>query len=341
LLALLALPACDFSCGDKKSLPDAAQGSDSPNVEVINVGREPRELLQVARWTGLTYRVVVENDVSFGLAGEHPVRAPILILTMRVQVLRGTADPIIKELEGRKARLIEERAVVEKVEVKPGQMPPEAIAVANLQLLPLAGSTVRQLVAEDGQVVEMKTELIGGAPPDPQIKRMLDEAWDVHRRFPFRLPSGPVGVGARWRFNEPIEVRGVRLIQLAELQIVAMDASAVKIRIRVRHQAPRQEIPHPLDPKDVAMLDSYRGDGDGQIVMDRMTAVPFDSRLTTTAHLRVSVPEDGGSKTANFIAATRGEWHSTLEPVDGGASARDGASTARSVEAGAAIRQAP
>jgi hypothetical protein len=247
------------------------------------------------------------------------LRGPILITTLRVQVTRGAADPLVRKVHGRTRRLIEERAVLEKVEVKPGQLAPEALEQANQGLRKFAGTTTRQLVGEDGELLEMTTELVGGAPPEPDVKAMLDAAWESQRRFPFRLPPGPVGVGARWRFAEPIELNGVRAMQVADVRVVDMDAARVRLKIRLRHQAPRQEMPHPLDPKDTAMLERYRGDGDGELVMDRMSAVLLEARLSTTASLQVSAYLDGDKTVGSFVAATRFVSQGTLLADDAGA----------------------
>jgi len=198
-------------------------------------------------------------------------------------------------------------------------MGPEAILRANRDLERFVGTTTRQLVSEDGELVEVKTELVGGKPPAPEVKRALDETWEVQRRFPFRLPRVPVGVGARWRFADAIELNGVRAMQIAEMQIADMDATRVKIRIRLRQQAPRQEVPHPLDPNDTAMLERYRGDGEGELVMDRVSAVLLDARLATTANLEVSAFLDGQPTKRSLIAATRFLCSGSALEANGGA----------------------
>jgi len=321
LAACLLVSGCSRGCSKGKPT-----GTDSPEVdagpsrvELMNAGRAPRVTLQVARWKGLSYRMRIENDASIGAPGQLPLRGPILLTTLRVDVLRGSAGPVERELNGRKLRMIEERSAVERVEVKPGQLGPEAILQANRDLERFVGTTTRQLVAEDGELVEIKTELVGGKPPTPEEKRRLDETWDVQKRFPFRLPRVPVGVGARWRFADPIELNGVRAMQIADMQIADMDATRVRIRIRLRQQAPRQEIPHPLDPNDTAMLERYRGDGQGELVMDRASAVLLDARLTTTASLEVSAFLDGQPTKKSFIAATRFLCSGGMLEADAGA----------------------
>jgi hypothetical protein len=322
LAVCLLVGGCSRGCSkSKSSSADAAEvDAGASRVEMISTGRAPRAILQVARWKGLSYRMLLENDAAIGAPGQLPLRGPILLTTLRIDVVRGSAAPIVRDVSGRKLSLIEERATVEKVEVKPGQMGQEAILQANRNLEQrFVGTTTRQLVSEDGEIVEIKTELVAGQPPTPEVKRALDDTWDVQRRFPFRLPRIPVGVGAHWRFADPIELNGVRAMQIADMQVADMDATRVRIRIRLRQQAPRQEIPHPVDPNDTAMLERYRGDGEGELVMDKVSAVLLDARLTTTASLEVSAFLDGQPSKRSFLATTRFVCSGGVLDADAGA----------------------
>lgn len=313
---LLGVSACSYTCSDSdpaktekaRSDEDDTRADDAKEpgrVELVSRGREPRAKLEVARWKGLQYRLSVDSDASFGAQGQAPVHAPTTSMDLRFEVTRGSGDPLVRELPGEgELRLIEERAVLEDVSLVSDKIPAPVLDQLKQSLEEFEGTTTRQLVAEDGEVVEMKTELVGGAQPDPKLKEALDEAWEIQRRFPFRLPGVPVGVGARWRFSEAIEFRGVRAIQVADLQLTGLTEQTAKIRLRIRHQAPRQEIQHPVRPDDVAMLEQYRGDGEGELLVDRLTAVTLQARYTTTASLRLSAYDEQGKQQATFVAVT-------------------------------------
>jgi hypothetical protein len=273
-------------------------------VELIDEGREPRAKLEVERWTGFTYVSELESESSLGIQGQVPAALPAAIARVRNQVTRGMGDPLLRERGSSKLRLIEERATLEKLAVRSSAFPPQVVAQFNAGLEIFAGTTTRALIAEDGEVVEMKTELVGGKQPTPEIAAVLDATWEAQRRFPFRLPARPVGPGARWRFSESLDFRKVRGLQLAEMQLLALDGQSARIRMRIRHQAPRQEVPHPMNPKDTAMLEHYRGDADGEVTIDRATAIVLDGRLATTATLRMSGDVDGGRQTLTFVAAS-------------------------------------
>jgi hypothetical protein len=136
------------------------------------------------------------------------------------------------------------------------------------------------------------------------VKKILDDALDAQRHFPFRLPPVPVGVGARWRFSEPFEVRGVKAVQVADMTLVELGKDSARIAIRARHQAPRQEVPHPTEPGLTATLQALRGDSNGEISIDRLTACVLSARLTATSFLTMQwMDAQGQDQNATFMEA--------------------------------------
>jgi hypothetical protein len=265
--------------------PEDLEVPEGSDVEMLAAGSRPRVFLRVARWEGLRYRVNLRTSGTFGVAGQPAVGGPNMSMTFLYEVLRGSADPIESRIEGGVKRLIEERALLESAHLESNEVPPPVLADWNRALAGFYGSTLRQLTGETGGIEELKLELIGGQEPPPELKRATDAALELQRRFPFRLPPIPVGVGARWRFRENIVLNGVAAVQNADMMLRTFDDDKARIRLTVRLAAPRQSVPHPLEPGKTAMLDVFRGDGDGEITVDRLTGVPIKGRLATTARL--------------------------------------------------------
>lgn len=301
----LLIPACNFHCNSSKVVRPKPkhEASVALNVRMLSTGQAPRVLLQVGRWTGLTYRQELTVDGSFGLMGKPAVHAPTSVTTLRFTVLQGSADPVVRHTDAGRQELVVERGVVESFGVKSPTLPPAALAVINKAYAKFVGTTMRRLVAEDGTVVEARTELVGGAKTTPRIKKLIDVAWQSERTFPFRLPNVPVGRGARWSFTEPIRVQDVHAVQVADMTVLSIGPERVTVRIRVRQSAPRQSVPNPLDPLATASLDSYRGDGEGEVTFDRLTAIALSARLATTASLTLSAPGPGGKRQSATLAA--------------------------------------
>jgi hypothetical protein len=331
LVALMTLPGCEWMCGKKKPPPPASEEPrDTPSrVDVQSVGREPRVKLEVARWAGLTYQLESETDGSFGVQGAAPARAPTSFASLHYEVLRGSADPLEKEIDGRKLRLVEERATLADIGIRSKDVTPDVLAKLNAGFGLLRGSTTRQLVAEDGEIAEATTELVGGMVPPKELKSFLDAALDGQRHFPFRLPTVPIGVGARWRFSEPLVIRGAKALQVADMTLISLGPNTARIGIRVRHQAPRQQVPHPLEPGLTATLDALRGDAEGEITIDRMTACVLSARLNGTSFLTLTwMDNDGKDQTATFMQATIQRMQGHVGEVEAGADAGDGGDAA-------------
>lgn len=318
VLALLG-PGCDFMCGKKKPAATADAGADETpaGVEVMSAGAEPRVKLEIGRWAGLHYELETESDGSFGKSGEAPAKAPTSVLKLSVEVQRGTADPLVLEKDGRKLRLVEERATLERIEIRNPAAPADFMAKLNAAFGLLRGLTTRSLIAESGELVEVTTEHVGGVVPPPEIKQILDEALSGQRFFPFRLPPTPVGLGARWRFSAPLEARGVKSLQVADLTLVELGAKTARIGVRVRHQAPRQEVPHPTEPGLTATLVNLRGDADGEVTIDRLTACILAARFSSTSHLTMTwMDADGHDQTATFLQANVQRMRGRVGPPD-------------------------
>lgn len=305
-LALVA-PGCDFMCGKGKpgAGADASAGDAPVGMEVLSAGGEPRAKLEVGRWAGLEYVVELESDGSFGRTGDPPIQAPTLVMKTRVEVLRGTADPLIQERDGKPLRLVEERATLERIGVRSATAPADFIGKVNEALGLLKGLTTRALIAENAEILEVTTEHLGGVVPPPEIKGFLDEALGAQRSFPLRLPPVPVGVGARWRFSVPLEIKGVKATHVADLTLVELTASTARIGIRARQQAPNQEVPHPTIPGLRASLAGLRGDSDGEVTLDRLTACIVAARFSSTTYQTMTWLEpDGNDRTATFMHAS-------------------------------------
>jgi hypothetical protein len=271
------------------------------DVEMVSTGREPRVTLRIARWSGLRYRVFIEASGTAGVEGLPPVAGPTVSMKLDYEVLRGSADPIIEHRDGGIVRMVDERVVLDDVSVRLASLPPHEEEALNRAFNAYRGTSFTQLVTESAAIASMRTELLGGWKPPPDVLAALDAGLEMQRRFPFRFPPVPVGIGARWRLREQIEINGATVFQIAEMTLRAVDSDTAAVRIVLRQEAPRQEVPHPLQPGDSAMLEQYRGDGEGELTVDRLTASPLQGRLTTTARLSLSGDVGGVPQKASLI----------------------------------------
>jgi hypothetical protein len=315
---------CNLKACTCTGLPTKLLVRDTPterpftDVEMLGEGTEPRVTLRVARWVGLRYRFVVESTGSVALEGQPAAAGATLTMTLDHEVLRGSADPIVEHRDGATVRLIEERAVLSSARVRQEGAPPGLLDEWNRSLRGLEGTTYRQRVTESAGVAWMKSELVGGAKPPEAVQKAVDAALEVQRHFPFRLPSVPVGTGARWRFREQVDINGAKAVQVADMSLKAIDANLAVIGIALRQEASQQEVPHPMVPGAKAVLDQFRGDGEGEITVDRLTAIIVRGRLVNTARLTLTGDVAGQRGTATLVGATVMQAWSTIS-ADGDA----------------------
>jgi hypothetical protein len=328
LYGALVVAFLGFGCGPRScscgKLPKRLMVSERPaarvfsDVQMLGDGSLPRIELRVARWTGLRYRVVLEGSGSLSLEGQPQTLGPVVVTTLLHEVLRGSADPLEIRTDAGLMRLIEERAVVENVQVRQEGMEQQTLDDWNRALVPLRGSALRQGVTESAGIAWLKAELVGGARPPPAVRNAVDATLEGQRHFPFRLPAVPVGIGARWRFHEDILLNGVRARQISEMSLRAIDATSAVVSIVLRQEAPSQEVPHPLVPGAKAMLDQFQGEGQGEVTVDRLTAIVLRGRLISTSRLTLSGDVNGvhGSATlfATSIITARGSVVGESEP---------------------------
>ncbi|HVU01962.1 MAG TPA: hypothetical protein VHE30_09430 [Polyangiaceae bacterium] len=332
---LLVLGAFSLGCGPKgcscKGLPKnplfgVQKAPVHSDVEMISEGAEPKVALRVARWAGLRYRLIVEGSGSMALEGGPPLEGPTVTTTVDREVLRGSADPIVTTVDGGTMDLIEERAVITRMAVRQPGAAPGTVDAWNRMLHPLEGTPLRFLVAESAAVVSVEGERGDVAPPK-EVQAMVKQTLETQRHFPFRLPSVPVGVGARWRFSDRLEFAGIQIEQIAEMTLKSLSESTAIVGLVLRQGAARQTIPHPFYPGKVAMVEQFRGDGDGQLEVDRLTAIVKKGRLVSAARLTLTGEINGqvgtGSLTAMSTMTSRGmvldENAAGADDSDGGA----------------------
>jgi hypothetical protein len=332
----LCAPGCSWVCGKKQ--PGAADAAIThASVELLEPGAEPRQKLEVARWSGLSYEMSSESDGSFGIQGLPPAKAPTSLMTLRFEVVRGTADPLVRETDAGEVHLVEERATVREIGVKSEELPEAAIAQLNLGFGLLKGLTTRQLTGEDGEIFEVSAEEFRGQKLPPEIKKVLDQLLDTQRHFPFRLPHDPVGKGARWRFSEPLPMHHINTVQVADMTLNNITDTAVNIGIRVRLHADKQQVPHPTDPSIQASLDKYRGDAEGELVLDRETSVVLKSRLANTSVITLTwTDKQGQPQKSTFMSASTIRMKGRLGPF----AADEAGDDADAGDAGAPVRDA-
>ncbi len=298
----------------------AAEERSATDVEMLGDGEPPRVTLRVARWTGLRYRTKFVAVGSLGVEGAPPLVGPTTSMVVENEVLRGSAEPIVERQHGGVVRLIEERARLDGLTVSQPGVPQPALDFWNRALAPLRNTTYLQHVAESAEVTQLNSELLGGVMPPEAVAKAVDQALEQQRHVPFRLPPSPVGVGARWRFREDLVMNGVRGTQSAEMTLRRVDANQAVVSVALRQEAPRQAVSSPVSPGASAVLESYEGDGGGELVVDRLTAIVVYGNIVAQARSTVSAETAGKRNSATLVGTSSLHMEATMlrDEPDGG-----------------------
>jgi len=271
---------------------------------MLGNGSDPRVTLRVARWSGLRYRSTLVVSGSLGFEGGPPVIGPTTSMVVENEVLRGSSEPLVERRHGGVVRLVEERSRLESVTIAQVGVPQAVLDFWNLMLSPVRNTTYLQRVAESAEVVQLNSELLGGIMPPEAVTRAIDGAIEQQRHVPFRLPPSPVGVGARWRFRENVTMNGIRGTQSAEMTLRNVDANEAVVGITLRQEAPPQAISHPLLPGSKATLDAFRGEGSGELVVDRLTAVVLSGNIAVAARSTMTAEAGDKKNTATLVGVS-------------------------------------
>jgi hypothetical protein len=329
----LSAGACSRACskassagsqGGNSSVPSASAIGEisGDTTELVGAGSAPRIDLGVERWAGLRWRLTSSARSSLGIEGRRPVTGPLLTTISDFEVVRGSADPVRRLIDGVEVRCVEELGKVVEVRI-------EALAFARTgagspgaqRASWLDGTSARLWTSERGTIVDADIETVGEVTPDATMKESLKELVSVQRRLPFVLPAESVGVGARWKLKQEIEVRGASATQETELELRSFDARAAQIHFRSRLTAPRQSLPHPERMGELVTLERLRGDVEGDLSIDRLTGIFRRASLALTASLTVTTE---AQNRITYVSSLTGNSTGTL--LDGDAAAASSAS---------------
>jgi hypothetical protein len=98
-----------------------------------------------------------------------------------------------------------------------------------------------------------------------------------------------------------------------------IDQNDAAVGLTLVQEAPKQEVPHPFVPGAKAVLEQFRGDGQGELSVDRITAIVVRGHLDVSARLTLSGDVQGRHGSVTLVGKTRVDETSSLLPeIDAG-----------------------
>ncbi len=281
-LALAALLTVPLTGAQAQTSPEA-KATASPGelqVKVIDAGAQPRRKLRLHPKAGdkqtanLTFKIAMSTETAGAPSG--PIKMPPMKVTLDVTVKKvGSDGGISYDL------VMSDASVGEEPDAMPQMVDAMKSSIAGLKGLSGTG-----LVSDRGlnKGVEMK------APPgaDPQVSQALDQAKDAISRMAWPLPEEPVGVGASWRFEQPIKSQGMTINQVVTCQLVSVEGDQLSTKTTIAQDASDQKIQGPAETQGLDLkLVKMEGHGEGTITSDLGKILPV--KATANMHSDVSM----------------------------------------------------
>ena len=113
------------------------------------------------------------------------------------------------------------------------------------------------------------------ADAQPQLKEIIDSMQQSLRQLAAPLPEEPVGAGARWETTYLLVQKGIRIDQVANNEVKALDGDRMDLVVSITQSAPVQRMDAPGLPPNARMdLVSLASTGGGTSTLDLGRLVP-------------------------------------------------------------------
>ncbi|MDQ3758763.1 MAG: hypothetical protein M3331_02310 [Actinomycetota bacterium] len=273
--ALVALAFGVAGCGEDTD----EVGGDTPTVEVLESGSEPRQelVLDVEPGDEATTTLTFDFSTSGTLDGsplpEQDV--PVYSIDFTTTVDEVTDEEITSSFaydEVRVERAGADPAVVEQLE-------------SQLGALQGTGGTLTQ--APSGAVIEGTVDQPEGL--DPVLESLLSQTNEQLKSVTVPFPEEPVGVGAQWQSDTSFEIGGVTTNQAATYSLAELDGDRYALEVEIEQTVVPGEI-----EGGGSIIDSDTAGG-GRLEGSLSSLSPVQSSVSTSGTVTSEVPASDGA----------------------------------------------
>ncbi len=218
VIAVFAL----LGCG-KTSISEAPATMDG--VQLLNLGTEPQRVLRYHLKKGAHTPLEMAMNLDLDLA-PRPMKMPTIVLVLEIaveDVLAGGSARVKTSVT--RAKLLD----------RPDQTL-DATTLAPMSEM-LTGMTYTATLAPDGS---MSNGQIAGAAPG-RMKAQLEDMTRAIEQVAMRLPTVPVGVGAKWSSRKTTKQNGVEITTVTTTQLTAIDGDNFEFTSETTLSAPDQK----------------------------------------------------------------------------------------------------
>ncbi|NJL90630.1 MAG: hypothetical protein HC916_13225 [Coleofasciculaceae cyanobacterium SM2_1_6] len=249
-----------------------------PRIEILSTGTGEKTQLRFTPVVNSrqTSTLTLKLDAKEGMS----IALPTTKLTMEVVITRVDANgDIYFDFTYKNVDILAE----------PGT-PREEINALRPSLTPLIGLNGSIVVNSRGQTKSTQINI----PPelDPTAKEIFEQFSTSLDQFYAPLPEEAVGIGARWRVSEDLNVNGIQLTQSAIYELVSNQNNVLELMVLVEQEALPQAVTLPSIPDLPAgatlELRSLSSQGEGEMTFGLGQILPRRSILSSRSSVVLS-----------------------------------------------------
>ncbi|MBD2356495.1 hypothetical protein H6G41_18000 [Tolypothrix sp. FACHB-123] len=166
-------------------------------------------------------------------------------------------------------------------------LPPQLLNQLRSQIQKLRG--VKGTAIVDNRGYTKKTNMDVPTGLDPNLKQMMQQMLSSIEQFSSPLPQEAVGIGSQWRVSSTLNLGGMNFQQITTYQLENLKDGVATLKVGVEQIASPQKLTTPGLPKGVTLnLKSYKGTGQGQIIMALNQLMPIKSTMSLVSNTEMT-----------------------------------------------------
>ncbi len=247
-------------------------------IELLSKGKEPRQELRIKPTVGNKEVAQMKINIDMGMSIEGK---PLPAFKMPATIMK--TDVVVTKVEPN-GDIYYDFSYTDADVQGDTSLPPAAISKMRGEIKKLAGMKGTAVVDSRGQTKEANINFPQGT--DNSLKQYIDQFSNSMQQLSTPLPLEPVGVGAKWRANQSVNVSGMTVNQSALYELVSIKDGIATFNITIEQQVPgTQKLNLPQAPQGLTMtVKSYDGKGQGQAQISMNKLIPVSSNVSLTAN---------------------------------------------------------
>jgi hypothetical protein len=180
------------------------------------------------------------------------------------------------------------------------ETPPEMLAAMQKSLKSLIGIQGNIVINSSGLV--KSKNLILPKTVEPMLKETLEQFNTSMDRVSTQLPSGMLGVGAKWQVNDSIQSGGIKFNQSSTYEIVEINETGMTVQNKITQSALPQDLKLPNLGKNVkTKLTALNSTGEGQYRVRFDSLLPISGKLLINTNSKMSIQISPKEAPANMV----------------------------------------